>query len=413
MTQHVVVIGAGIVGVSAGIWLRRAGAQVTIVDRAGPGEGTSHGNAGLLASVAVIPLTTPGLISKAPGMLLSHDFPLFLRLTYLPRLVPWLLRFLSNANDSDTRRISRGIAGIVTDSVAQHKSLVGGLGLEHWVTESDYAYVYRDRAAFEADRYSWSLRRDAGFEPQLIEGPDVKDYEPNLSDEIGLIAALKDHGYIRDPGGYVRALAGAFEAMGGSVRQAEVRDFDLSGGAVRGVDTSKGRIACDDVVLATGAWSKPLMKKLGLNVPLESERGYHIVFENAEHGPSRPMMVTTGQFVATPMSQGVRCAGVVELGGLEAGPSRPPFDLLRRQARRTFPNMTATGEIEWMGHRPAPSDSLPLIGQVGTSRVFAAFGHHHIGLTAGPKTGRLVAGLVTGQPSNMDLAAYAPQRFGT
>jgi D-amino-acid dehydrogenase len=413
MTQHVVVIGAGIVGVSASIWLRRAGAEVTIVDRARPGEGTSHGNAGVLASVAVVPVTTPGLISRAPGMLLSRDFPLFLRLSYLPKLMPWLLRFLSNANDSDTRRISRGIAGIVTDSVAQHKSLVSGLGLEHWVTESDYAYAYRDRAAFDADRYSWSLRRDAGFEPQLIEGCDIKEYEPNVSDEIGLIVGLKDHGYIRDPGGYVRALAASFEAMGGTIRQAEVKDFDFVGGAVQAVETSQGRIACDDVVLATGVWSKPLMKKLGLNVPLESERGYHIVFENAENGPSRPTMVTTGQFVATPMAQGVRCAGIVELGGLEAGPSRAPLDLLRRQARRTFPNMTATREIEWMGHRPAPSDSLPLIGQVGSTRVFAAFGHHHIGLTAGPKTGRLVAGLVTGQPSNMDLAAYAPQRFGT
>jgi D-amino-acid dehydrogenase len=178
------------------------------------------------------------------------------------------------------------------------------------------------------------------------------------------------------------------------------------------VHTAQGTIACDDVVLATGVWSKPLMQKLGLNVPLEAERGYHIVFEGASGGPSRPFMIASGKFVATPMAQGLRCAGIVEFGGLDAGPSKAPLDLLRRQVKRTFPQLTASNEIEWLGHRPAPSDSLPLIGEVGQSRVFTAFGHHHIGLTGGPKTGRLVAGLITGQPTNTDLTAYHPQRFG-
>ena len=413
MTQHVVVVGAGIVGVSTGIWLRRAGVDVTLVDRAGPGEGTSHGNAGVLAQVAVAPVTAPGLITKAPAMLLSRDVPLFLRWSYLPKLMPWLVRYLSNANDTDTRRIAKGIAGIVADSVQQHKSLVSELGLEDWVTDSDYCFAYTDRTAFEKESYTWQLRAEAGFVPEHIEGADVHDYEPNISKDIGLIVALKDHGYIRDPGGYVRALATAFEGMGGTVRRAEVKDFDLAGGKIQAVETSAGRIDCDDAVLATGVWSKPLMRKLGLNVPLEAERGYHIVYENATGGPRRPTMIASGKFVATPMAQGVRCAGVVEFGGLEAGPSKAPFALLRRQARASFPKLDASNEIEWLGHRPAPSDSLPLIGQIGSSRVFTAFGHHHIGLTGGPKTGRLIAGLVTGQPPNMDLDAYAPGRFGS
>ena len=413
MTQHVVVIGAGIVGVSTGIWLRRAGAEVTIVDRLGPGQGTSHGNAGVLASVAMVPVTTPGLIRKAPGYLMDPNVPLYLRWSYLPKLAPWLARYLKNANDSDTRRIARDLTPIVSDSVVQHKSLVSDLGLQDWVSESDYCFAYRNRAVFEAEGYIWALRHEAGFSPQLIEGRDVHDYEPNISDDIQLIAALKEHGFIRDPGGYVRALANAFTNIGGKIHIADVNDFDLSGGRISAVETSEGRIECDDAVLATGVWSKPLMKKLGLNVPLESERGYHIVYENATGGPVRPTMVAAGKFVATPMAQGVRCAGVVELGGLEAGPSKAPLALLRKEARATFPNLHATSEIEWLGHRPAPSDSLPLIGQIGSTRVYTAFGHHHIGLTGGPKTGRLVAGLITGQPTNMDLSAYAPQRFGT
>ena len=412
MTRHVVVIGAGIVGVSTAIWLRRAGAQVTIIDRASPGTGTSHGNAGVLAASGVAPVTGPGLLRKAPFMLLDHDVPLYLRLSYLPRLLPWLVKYMGYANDADTRRISAALAPIVSDSVEQHKSLTADLGLSDWVTDSDYVFAYRQRADFDAEAYTWALRAQAGFSPQLIEGAGVRDYEPALGSEITCLATLKDHGFIRDPGGYVAALARAFEQAGGKVMQAEVKDFDLTGGTVTAVQTTQGTVACDDIVLATGVWSKPLMAKLGLNVPLESERGYHVIFEDATGGPSRPIMIASGKFVATPMAQGVRCAGILEFGGLEAGPSKAPLALLRRQAKAAFPNLKAANEIEWLGHRPAPTDSLPLIGQVGTSRFYTAFGHHHIGLTGGPKTGRLIAGMIMDQPGNTDMKPYHPQRFG-
>lgn len=411
MTRHVVVIGAGIVGVSTGIWLRRAGVEVTIVDRGKPGTGTSHGNAGVLAACAMVPVTAPGLMRKAPGMLLDRDFPLFMRWPYLPRLLPWLRKYMAHANDTDTRRIAKGLIPIVANSVEQHKSLCDDLGLGSWVNDSDYCFAYKDRSLFEGEAYTWALRRDAGFVPQIIEGQDVHDYEPSLGKDITCMAILKNHGFIRSPGGYVQALAQAFTDMGGTLREAEVKDVVLSGDNVTAVQTTQGSIPCDDVVLATGVWSKPLMKKLGLNVPLETERGYHIVFEDATGGPARPIMLASGKFVATPMDQGVRCAGIVEFGGLDAGPSKAPFALLRRQAAKAFPNMKAAREIEWLGHRPAPSDSLPLIGQVGQSRVFTAFGHHHIGLTGGPKTGRLVAGLITGAQVNTDLTPYHPQRF--
>ena len=411
MSRHVVVIGAGIVGVSAAIWLRRAGAEVTVVDRGKPGTGTSHGNAGVLASCAMVPVTAPGLTRKAPGMLLDRDFPLFLRWPYLPRLLPWLRKYLAHANDADTRRIAAGLVHITGDSVEQHKALCDDLGLGDWVSESDYCFAYADRSVFEGESYTWAIRREMGFVPQIIEGQDVRDYEPALGPGITCMAILKDHGFIRSPGGYVQALAKAFTDMGGTLREAEVKDFTFTEDQISAVETTQGSIPCDDVVLATGVWSKPMMRKLGLDIPLETERGYHIVFENATGGPARPVMIASGKFVATPMEQGLRCAGIVEFGGLEAGPSKAPFALLRRQAARAFPNLKATNEIEWLGHRPAPSDSLPLIGQVGSSRVYTAFGHHHIGLTGGPKTGRMIAGLITGQPVNTDLTPFHPQRF--
>ena len=411
MTRHVAIIGAGIVGVSTGIWLRRAGVDVTIIDRGAPGTGTSHGNAGVLAACAMVPVTSPGLLAKAPGMLMDSDFPLFMRWRYLPKLLPWLRKYLSHANDADTLRIALGLTPIVGDAVEQHQSLCDDLGLGDWVTQSDYCFAYKSRANFDAESYTWALRREAGFEPQLIGGQEVRDYEPALGPDISCMAIMKHHGFIRSPGGYVQALAKAFEGMGGTIMQAEVKDFDLSGGAVSAVQTTQGTVTCSEVVLATGVWSKPMMAKLGLNVPLESERGYHIVFEDATGGPQRPTMIASGKFVATPMDQGLRCAGIVEFGGLEAGPSKAPLELLRRQAAQAFPNLKAKSEVEWLGHRPATSDSLPLIGQVGETGVYTAFGHQHIGLTGGPKTGRLVAGLISGEQVNTDLAPYHPQRF--
>lgn len=411
MTGHVIIIGAGIVGVSTGIWLRRYGAEVTLIDRGAPGQGTSYGNAGVLAACSMVPVTAPGLIAKAPGMLLDKDFPLFLRWAYLPKLAPWLMRYLSHANDRETRRIAEGLTPIVADSVDQHKALVQSTAAAEWVTDSPYHFAYRDRAAFEADSYTWSLRRKAGFLPEIAEGTAVQAVEPNLSSAIGCLATMKDHGFIRDPGGYVAALAEVFREMGGLIQTAEVTDFELAGGRVSAVCTTDGALPCDHVVLATGVWSKPLMRKLGLKVPLESERGYHIVFEDARNGPQAPTMVTSGKFVATPMAAGLRCAGVVEFGGLTAGPSRAPFDLLRRQVRAAYPTLTHAREEEWMGHRPAPADSLPLIGEIGTSGVLSAFGHHHIGLTGGPKTGRLIADMLTDRTPNIDMRPYTPNRF--
>ncbi|MEO0524016.1 MAG: FAD-dependent oxidoreductase [Pseudomonadota bacterium] len=412
MPDRVIIAGAGIVGVSTGIWLRRTGdAQVTIIDRLAPGEGTSHGNAGVIAACSVAPVTAPGLVRKAPRMLANPDFPLFIRWGYFPKLLPWLLKYLSHANDSDTRRIAKGLATVVEDSVAQHKALVDDTDAARYVHESDYSFAYADRTAFDADTYTWALRREAGFEPLIREGSAVHEYEPNLTPEVGLLATMQDHGFVHDPGGYVKALAVEFEKLGGKVLQAEIRDLDLTDGKITGVQTDAGAYRCDRAILATGVWSKPLMQKLGLKIPIETERGYHIVFKDAPGGPSHPIMVASGKFVATPMVDGIRCAGVVEFGGLSAGPSRPALQLLRRQAKESFPNLSCSEEVEWLGHRPAPSDSLPLIGQVGETGVFAAFGHHHIGLTGGPKTGRITAGLVADKPVNTDISAFDPMRF--
>lgn len=409
--KKVIVIGAGIVGVSSAIWLRRAGYAVTLIDKGEPGMGASYGNAGLLAACAVVPVTVPGLLLKGPKMLFDPSFPLFMRWSYLPKLVPWMARYMSNANDKDTRRIARGITTIIGDSLEQHQALTVGTDAAKWVQESEYSFAYPDRAAFQDDAYAWELRREAGFVPELIEGPAVQEKEPILAKSFGFLAVNKNHGFILNPAGYVKDLVKVLKAEGGKFVCADVRDFDLGGGQISAVETDQGRMECDRAVLATGVWSKPLLGKLGLNVALEAERGYHIVYRDPNIRPNSPMMVTTGKFVATPTDEGLRCAGFVEFGGLKDKKSQAALRLMRKKVGEVFPTMRSSTEEEWLGFRPAPSDSLPLVGEVGNTGVFTAFGHQHIGLTGGPKTGRIVADMIAGNTMNIDTAPFAPNRF--
>jgi D-amino-acid dehydrogenase len=223
---------------------------------------------------------------------------------------------------------------------------------------------------------------------------------------------LGHHGRITDPGAYVKALANHAETKGARLVQADVTDFTHEAGRVTGVRAGGETIRCDAVVLATGAWSKPLAAKLGLNAPLESERGYHLQLWEPSVMPRAPVMVASGKFVATPMDGRLRLAGIVEFGGLDSAPSRAPFNLLERNIREAIPGITWKKTVEWMGHRPSMSDSIPVIGEApALAGAFVAFGHDHVGLTGGPRTGRLVAQLMSGKTPNIDLRPYSPARF--
>ncbi len=410
--KTIAVIGAGIVGVSTAIWLKRDGFDVVLIDREGPASGTSYGNGGVLASAACVPVTGPGLIRKAPRMLLDPRQPLFMKWRYLPKLSPWLVKYLAHANAGDTRRIASAVAGVVGDSLQEHQNLARDTGAARWIVPSDYLYVYPKRADFEAESFSWGLRRDHGITWEELAQPNA--YDPAISPDLGFAVKMPDHGRIADPGQYVKDLAAHFEQLGGRCIKAEVQGIAHENGAVTGLRAGGELIACTTCVLAAGIWSGPLAKTLGLNVPLESERGYHLELWEPSLMPRSPMMIAGGKFVATPMEGRLRLAGIVEFGGLDAAPSRAPFDLLLKSGKAAFPGLRYTRAEEWMGHRPAPIDSIPLIGEApGLKGAWTGFGHHHIGLTSGPKTGRLLAQMIAGKKPNLDVAPYSPARFAT
>ncbi|WP_037315787.1 NAD(P)/FAD-dependent oxidoreductase [Ruegeria halocynthiae] len=412
--KTIAIIGAGIVGVSTAIWLQRDGHNVILIDKAGPGEGASHGNGGVLASCSIIPVTVPGLLKKAPGMLFNPTQPLFLKWGYLPKLLPWLLRYMKHANASDVERIAAALTPIVGDSLNDHRALAAGTGAEKWIIPSDYLFLYESRKHFEGDALGWDIRRKQGFTWEELEGQAFHDYDPVFSKDIGFAAKLGDHGHITDPGRYVKDLAAHVQASGGQFIRAAVDDVVRENGKVTGIRAGGETIACDTAIVTAGVWSGPLAQKLGVSVPLESERGYHLELVEPSAMPKSPVMVASGKFVATPMDGRIRLAGIVEFGGLDAPPSRGPFELMRKNARAAFPGVTWKDEVEWMGHRPAPADSIPVIGEVpGINGAYMGFGHHHIGLTGGPKTGRLLAQMIAGRTPNTDIGVYAPSRYTT
>lgn len=409
--KSVLVIGAGIVGVATALWLQRDGHTVTLIDKDGPGAGASHGNAGVLASGSLVPVTSPGLLKKAPGMLMNKNQPLFIKWAYLPKLIPFLFKYMKHANAQSAERISKGLSQLLHDAPDQHFALANGTQAAQYIGSDDYLFGYKDKAAFTADHFGWGVRERRGVDFEKLDANALSDYDPSLKGRFGYGVQCKNHGRIKDPGEYISKLADHFVAQGGVFLKKEIEKFDIGNGHCKGVFTLDGRVKADTYVLTTGAWSSAWQKELGVTVPMESERGYHIEYVNPSITLRSPLMVAGGKFVVHSMEGRMRCAGVIEFGGLKSAASRAPIKLLKKQMADLFPEMTYDRINEWMGHRPATADSLPIIGpSPKADNIILGYGHQHVGLSAGPKTGRWLAKLASGAPINTDLSAYAADR---
>lgn len=413
MAGKVIVVGAGIVGVSTAIWLQRDGAEVTLIDRDGPAAGASQGNAGLLAASAMLPNSEPGLWWKAPLMALNPNEPLFWRWSYLPRMVPWIARFLSHCTQAERLRISAALAPLVVDTLTEHRALSDGTPAARYVHDSDYVYAYADQAAFERAASEWELRRAHGVTFEVMDRHDYAQWDPFFAGGPGLAVRMGGHGRISDPEAYVTALADVFVSQGGRLITSEVTDIAQESGQVTGVRAGGAFLPCDHLVVTAGVWSGPLARALGLKAMLTSERGYHLELWDPSAMPRAPTMLAAGKFVATPMDGRLRLAGIDELGGIKAGPSNAPFRFLERKLKETMPGVRWHKQTRWMGHRPSTPDSLPLIGAVpGVRGAWIGVGHQHVGLTGGPITGRWLSQMIHGRTQNVDMTPFAPGRFG-
>ncbi|MFN3210362.1 MAG: NAD(P)/FAD-dependent oxidoreductase [Roseovarius sp.] len=410
--RKVVVVGAGIVGVSTALWLARDGHRVTLIDRAGPGEAASFGNAGLLASAATLPVTGPGLLRKAPRMVLDPRQPLYLRLRHLPALWPWLRRYLRHANSEAAQARADAILPLIGDSLADHTALAADTPAEKYVIPCDYLHGYPDRAGYEADSFAWNTRQRQGFDFSVKDSAEIRAYDPIYGDAIGCVVKIRNHGRISDPGQYVKALAQAAEALGTRMLRGTVTGIARESGKVTGVRLDGQTIECDTVVIAAGAWSKTLAETLGVTVPLHPESGFHMELWAPSHMPKAPLMFAPGKFMITPMDGRIRLAGMVGYSGFDAPAPELPYRMFLHHLKAALPRLEWQDCTRWMGHRPSMADSLPMIGPVpGVAGAFTGFGHDHVGLTAGPGTGRILAQMIAGKRPNIDVRPFAPERF--
>jgi len=414
--RRVGVIGAGIVGVCAASYLQRAGHRVFLIEPGKPGEGASFGNAGAFNASSVTPVAMPGIIKNVPKWLGDPLGPLSLRWSYLPRVLPYLYRFWRAGTPEKVHEQARALRPLVGATLTMLRPLAEAAGAEQYVHQRGHLYVYRSAESLAKDGLAWALRRENGVTVDEFDADELRQLEPTLSREYLRGLLVRENGHTSNPLGLVTRLVEHFLGQGGEIVRARALGFRLDGRRLAAIRTDAGDLPADAAVVCAGAHSRPLAAALGDKVPLETERGYHLMIADPEVMPRIPTADADGKFVATPMELGLRFAGTVELAGLDAPPDWRRARILLGQGRRMLPGLAANHPEErisvWMGHRPSMPDSLPVLGPSSASPdVIYAFGHGHVGMTAAPMTGRIVADLVSGGPAPIDISPFAAARF--
>ncbi|QQA44892.1 NAD(P)/FAD-dependent oxidoreductase [Pelagovum pacificum] len=406
------IIGAGVIGVSAAHALMRDGHEVTLLDPDGVANGASRGAAGAFAFADIIPLATPGILLQAPRWLFDPLGPLTVRPGYALQITPWLLRFFRASLPDRYEAACKAQARLMSHSKAALELLINDVKGEPLIRREGQLQVYDTKAAFEASKKSWQLREKAGIGYEaLTSAGEIADLQPGLSSQF--THAMFTPGWMNttDPKAWTEHVAESASRNGVTIlHRKATRITHAADGAT--VETAEGAMHFDRVVLAAGAHSGELLKPLGLSFPLDTERGYNTTLPAGAFDLRTHVTFASHGFVVTRNFDGIRVGGAVELGGLKLPPNMKRADVLLEKAKRFMPSLSITGGKSWMGFRPSMPDSLPVIGTAPKMpNIVLAFGHGHLGLTQSAGTAELVADLVAGRPSNIDRAAYRPERF--
>ncbi len=403
------IVGAGIQGVCNALFLQKKGFQVTLFDRDEPGNSASYGNAGHFSPYASIPINRPDVLTDVPAMLLSSRGPLALKWRYVPKMIPWFLKFISNCRKDRMLHTAKYMHQILDIALPAFDELFEDVDISGLVENKGILYFWNDQNLKSRD-LEIKIREELGVKQQLVTPKEIHDLEPNIKPVYhgGVYYDYARHA--RNPKKILIKLFENFVQKGGKFLKLNIKDlnFDEKKPIIR---SESQRFVFDKLVIACGAFSKKLTDKLHENIPLDTERGYHIHFKNFDHLIKRPIIYLNRGFGMTPMEQGLRVVGTVEFGGLENPLSKSRIKNLIENAKELLDGLP-DHEDEWLGFRPTLPDFLPVIGpSKNYDNVFYSFGHHHLGWTLGAISGKIISKMISNEKTNLDLKPYSSLRF--
>ena len=409
----VIVVGAGIVGLSIALRLQMDGFKVTVVDKNTPMRGVSCGNAGYLSEANIFPPATPDLVRQLPKLVLDKDGPLVVKPSYVPTLLPWAWRAVSALKPEPYRQVLGSLSKLTAGAIASFEEFAKEARAQHLISREGGLMVFRSRAALEAKCRSLPVWNSQGLAAERVSADQVSDMEPALTKSILGGIYFPNAGRCSNPRGLGELYAKRLQEAGAEFVTAEVHDVLTVASGNACVATAAGNFIAESVVLAAGFATKPLLERFGYKVPLASERGYHLMLPGSGVALRRPVVFGEPFFAATPMDEGLRLAGTAEFAHPDAKPNMARADMLLALAKPYLPGIDGRDAQPWMGVRPSFPDGMPAIGQVsGASNIFYAFGHSHIGLTTSAITARCVVSLIKGLPAPVDLTPFRLGRFG-
>ena len=412
--RHIAVVGAGIIGLASAYHLVRAGVRVTVIDRDLERDCASMGNAGGIAVTEVYPASSPGVWWRVFRWISDPLGPLAIRPTYAPRLLPWLVQFARASSATAVERISKAIAALNARVYEDLLPMLEDLGLSDHLHRRGALHVYESDSGYRRDAAEWACKQARGIVVEHLTSQEARRLEPALGPLVYRAVFTPQWSHVSDPRELVRGLRNWLASRGVKLQRASVRHVTGSSSAVMLNLDVGGTLEADQVVIAAGAWSGILARRIGDRVLLESERGYNMTLPRPGIVVERQLVFAERKLVATPLTCGLRIGGAAEFGGLQAKVNFRRSQALVELARRYLPGLQTEGGTPWAGDRPATPDSLPVIGASPREpRVFYAFGHGHLGLTQSATTGRLVADMILDRPAAIDLAPYSIDRFSS
>ena len=405
------IVGAGIQGVCNALFLQKKGFQVTLFDREDPGsQAASYGNAGHFSPYASVPVNRPDILTDVPSMLLSSTGPLALKWNYVPRMLPWFLKFIKNCSKKNMMHTAKYMHQILDLALPAYDELFEEIDLSGLVENKGIMYIWNDQN-LKSRELEINIRKEIGAEQQLLNKKEIHDLEPNIKNIYHAGVFYKKARHARNPGKIWVKLFEDFVKKGGKFLKLNIQkiDFDENNPVLR---SEAQRFIFDKLVICCGAFSKKLTDNLHENIPLDTERGYHIHYKGFDNLISRPVVFQNRGFGMTPMEQGLRVVGTVEFGGLSNPLSKSRIKNLVDNAKFLLDGLPDHHDDEWLGFRPTLPDYLPVIGpSKNYNNVYYSFGHHHLGWTLAAISGKIISKMISNENTNLDLEPYSSLRF--